>query len=92
MPSRLEPAARQASPAALRLRVSGHRNERIVTVLKCRGRAGREIALPAHAESVRGWDRQIAALKGTYAVSTIAPQEGDGVLMRAAARRRSIAS
>ena len=28
--------------------------------------------------------------KGDYALPTIAPQEGDGVLMRAAARRRSI--
>ena len=60
----------------------------VVAVL--RERFKREIALPAHAESVRGWDTQIAALKGEYAVSTISPQEGDGVLMRAAARRRSI--
>ena len=60
----------------------------VVAVL--RERFGREIALPAHAASVREWDHQIAALKGEYAVPTISPQEGDGVLMRAAARRRSI--
>ena len=40
--------------------------------------------------TVRGWDKQIAALKSDYALPTIAPQEGDGVLMYAAARRRSI--
>ena len=38
----------------------------------------------------RAWDRQIAALKGVYAVRTTAPREGDGVLMTAAARRRSL--
>ncbi len=40
--------------------------------------------------TVRGWDAQIAALKDEYAVPTISPREGDGVLMRAAARRRSV--
>ena len=55
-----------------------------------RERFDRILALPAHAASVRGWDAQVAALKGDYALPTIAPQEGDGVLMRAAARRRSI--
>ena len=69
----------------------------VVAVL--RERFGRTLALPAHAAScsrapsgatVRAWDRQIAALKGTFAVPTIAPQEGDGVLMRSAARRRSV--
>lgn len=69
----------------------------VVAVL--REQFGRAIALPAHAASssgapsgatVRGWDRQIVALKGEYARPTIVPQEGDGVLMRAAARRRSI--
>ena len=40
--------------------------------------------------TVRGWDRQIAALKGEFALPTISPQEGDGVLMASAARRRSI--
>ena len=60
----------------------------VVEVL--RERFGRRVALPAHAASVRGWDAQIAALRGEHAVRTIAPREGDGVLMRAAARRRSV--
>ena len=60
----------------------------VVAVL--RERFGRRVALPAHAASVRGWDAQIAALKGEHAVPTISPREGDGVLMRAAARRRSV--
>ena len=49
-----------------------------------------EIALdlPAHAESVRGWDRQIAAMRADYAEPTDAPQDGDGVLMRARGARR----
>ena len=55
-----------------------------------RERFDRTIALPAHAASVRGWDKQIAALKGEFALSTISPQEGDGVLMASAARRRSV--
>lgn len=64
-----------------------------------RERFDRDLALPAHAAScsrapsgatVRGWDRQIAALKGDYALPTISPQEGDGVLMASAARRRSV--
>ena len=54
-----------------------------------RERFDRILALPAHAASVRGWDAQVATLKGDYALPTIAPREGDGVLMRAAARRRS---
>ena len=69
----------------------------VVEVL--RERFGRRVALPAHAATcsrapsgatARGWDAQIAALKDEYAVRTIAPREGDGVLMRAAARRRSV--
>ena len=60
----------------------------VVAVL--RERFDRILALPAHAASVRGWDAQVATLKGEYALPTIAPQEGDGVLMRAAARQRSI--
>ena len=60
----------------------------VVAVL--RERFGRALALPAHAASVRGWDAQIVALKGEVALPTISPQEGDGVLMRSAARRRSI--
>ena len=64
-----------------------------------RERFGRTLVLPAYGEScsrapsgatVRAWDRQIAALKGVFAVRTTAPREGDGVLMAAAARRRSI--
>ena len=53
-------------------------------------RFGREIALPVHGAGTRVWDRQIAALKGVYAVRTTAPVEGDGVLMTATARRRSL--
>ena len=60
----------------------------VVAVL--RERFGRTLALPAHAESVRAWDRQIAALRGDYARRTEAPVEGDGVLMAAAARRRNM--
>ena len=60
----------------------------VVAVL--RERFDRILALPAHAAGVRGWDEQIAALTGDYAVPTIAPREGDGVLMAAAARRRSV--
>ncbi len=49
-----------------------------------------EIALdlPAHAASARGWDRQIATLKGDYALPTISPRDGDGVLMHARGARR----
>ena len=61
-------------------------------------RFGRELALPAHGTGTRAWDRQIAALKGVYAVHVApeargtmgAPREGDGVLMAAAARRHSL--
>ena len=60
----------------------------VVAVL--RERFGREIALPTHGDGVRAWDAQIAALKGAYAAPTAPPREGDGVLMAAAARRRSI--
>ena len=69
-----------------------------------RERFGRELALPAHGAGTRAWDRQIAALKGVYAVRRRAsrrrraelwgtmgtPREGDGVLMAAAARRHSL--
>ena len=60
----------------------------VVAVL--RERFGRALALPAHAASARAWDAQIAALKGVYAERTTAPAEGDGVLMMAAGRRRSM--
>ena len=62
----------------------------VVAVL--REQFGLALALPAHdpddgardrATSVRGWDRQIAALRADYAEPTDAPQDGDGVLMRA---------
>ena len=49
---------------------------------------GRTLAMPAHAQSVRGWDRQIASLREQYAIPTIAPQDGDGVLMVAKGARR----
>ena len=39
---------------------------------------------------MRAQDRQIAALKGVYARRTTSPREGDGVLMAAAGRARSI--
>ncbi len=63
-----------------------------------RERFGRELALPAHGAGTRAWDRQIAALKGVYAVHVApeargtmgTPREGDGVLMAAAARRHSL--
>lgn len=55
-----------------------------------RERFGRTLALPAHGAGPRAWDRQIAALKGVYARRTAAPREGDGVLMTAAGRGRSI--
>ena len=59
---------------------------------------GRELVLPAHGAGTRAWDRQIAALKGVYAVHVApeargtmgTPREGDGVLMAAAARRHSL--
>jgi len=57
----------------------------VVAVL--REQFGRELALPAHAASVRGWDRQIAELRADYAVPTISPQDGDGVLMVARGAR-----
>ena len=58
---------------------------------------GRALDLPVHAEpgsgaptgaTVRGWDRQIATLKGDFALPTTAPQDGDGVLMVAKGARR----
>ncbi len=58
----------------------------VVEVL--REQFGRALDMPVHAQSVRGWDRQIAALKSEYALPTIAPQEGDGVLMHARGARR----
>ena len=38
-----------------------------------RERFGRELTLPAHGAGTRAWDRQIAALKGVYAVH-VAPE------------------
>ena len=37
---------------------------------------------------MRGWDRQIAAMRADYAEPTAAPQDGDGVLMCARGARR----
>ena len=51
---------------------------------EARGSAGAR----ERATSVRGWDRQIAALRAEYAVPTDAPQDGDGVLMVARGARR----
>ena len=66
-----------------------------------RGQFGIALDLPAHVApeargsagaptgaTVRGWDRQIASLRADYAVPTIAPQDGDGVLMVARGARR----
>ncbi len=58
----------------------------VVEVL--REQFGRALDMPVHAESVRGWDRQIAALREEYALPTITPQDGDGVLMHARGARR----
>ena len=58
----------------------------VVEVL--REQFGRALDMPVHAESVRGWDRQIAALREEYALPTIAPRDGDGVLMHARGARR----
>ncbi|MDD9993219.1 MAG: hypothetical protein OXP75_15590 [Rhodospirillales bacterium] len=60
----------------------------VVAVL--REHFGRTLALPAHAATLKERDAQIAAFKGVYAVRTTAPRDGDGVLMAAAARRRSL--
>ena len=49
---------------------------------------GRALDLPIHAQSVRGWDRQIASLRADYAMPTRSPQDGDGVLMVAMGARR----
>ena len=52
-----------------------------------RERFGRELALPAHGAGTRAWDRQIAALKGVYAVhvapearGTMGPPEARGTM------------
>ena len=66
----------------------------VVDVL--REQFGIALDLPVHAESVRGWDRQIASLKSEFALrvapeargSLAAPQDGDGVLMVARGARR----
>ena len=53
-------------------------------------RFGRRIVLPQHASSVRGCDRQIAALSGVAWERVDQPDEGDLALMRGAGRRRSV--
>ena len=67
----------------------------VVAVL--RAEFGIALDLPAHAASgagapsgatARAWDRQIATLKGDYALPTISPRDGDGVLMHARGARR----
>ena len=44
---------------------------------------GRELALPAHGAGTRAWDRQIAALKGVYAVHVAPEARGWGRRRRA---------
>ncbi|MYI73965.1 MAG: hypothetical protein F4057_01090 [Acidobacteria bacterium] len=52
---------------------------------------GQAIELPsARAAGVRGRDAQIAAGAGALADPVAAPREGDGVLMRAIGRQRSV--
>ncbi len=66
----------------------------VVEVL--REQFGRALDMPVHAQSVRGWDRQIAALREEYAVRVApeargtmgTPRDGDGVLMHARGARR----
>ena len=58
----------------------------VVAVL--REQFGRALDLPAHEESARAWDRQIASLRDEFAVPTVSPQDGDGVLMHARGARR----
>ena len=84
------PAKHWAEAYVGRAYVEGENDCADFVVAVLRERFGRALALPAHAASVRGWDAQIASLKGEFALPTISPQEGDGVLMRSAARRRSI--
>ena len=50
---------------------------------------GRELALPAHGTGTRAWDRQIAALKGVYAVY-VAP-EARGTMGAPEARGSTVA-
>ena len=54
-----------------------------------RERFGRELALPAHGAGTRAWDRQIAALKGVYAVH-VAP-EARGTMGAPEARGSTVA-
>ena len=67
----------------------------VVAVL--REQFGVALDLPVHAASgsgapsgatARAWDRQIVTLKGDYALPTILPRDGDGVLMHARGARR----
>ena len=50
---------------------------------------GRELTLPAHGAGTRAWDRQIAALKGVYAVH-VAP-EARGTMGAPQARGSTVA-
>ena len=63
-----------------------------------RERFGRELALPAHGAGTRAWDRQIAALKGVYAVhvapearGTTGPPEARGTMGAPEARGSTVA-
>lgn len=51
---------------------------------------GRRIVLPQHAATVRGRDRQIAALAGVAWERVEQPADGDLALMRSAGRRRCV--
>ena len=81
-----------------RLYVEGRHDCADFVAAVMRERFGVSLALPAHGEGPRAWDRQIVALKGVYAVHVApeargtmgTPREGDGVLMAAAARRHSL--
>ena len=56
-----------------RLYVEGRHDCADFVVAVMRERFGVSLALPAHGEGPRAWDRQIAALKGVYAVH-VAPE------------------
>ena len=56
-----------------RLYVEGRHDCADFVVAVMREHFGRELTLPAHGAGTRAWDRQIAALKGVYAVH-VAPE------------------
>ena len=68
--------------------VAGEHDCADFVVAVMREQFGRALDLPAHEESVRQWDRQIASLRDEFAVPTLSTQDGDGVLMHARGARR----